>query len=353
MLDPSIQIVLPNEEDITYVVTEFTPLPKSKFSGAPDHAFEATIRINLMSKDAGEEWLQKMMQHSKCTYRHTWGRAAGLKQVLYKVDMHCQHQKKQMTPKQQHKATLAHVKPTCKTFLHDSRNKKCNCPSTFKLTVTVPPKHSNPKTKLIESFLGTHPTILKISFNHNHPIESAHTLSFHPVSNETKQKIFEYFQKGHTASSAYHWHETKLFLDSGKGQLLLVDRASNPTKSDFSHLYEEWRKSELGSDNEKTIFDRLQAEIDAYNAAMGSAGGRVILQRFEGKGELDEASDSDDQGSPKTKRAKRSKGEVPMVVAICTPLMSWVHQFIQQSGKMVFCDSTSTLKCFNTSLFVL
>ena len=100
MLDPSLQSVLPNEEDITYVVTEYRPLSTSSFSGEPDHAFEATMRINLMSTDAaGEEWLHKMMEHSKCTYRHTQGRAAGLKQVLYKVDMHCQHKKKQMMPK--------------------------------------------------------------------------------------------------------------------------------------------------------------------------------------------------------------------------------------------------------------
>ena len=257
-----------------------------------------------------------------------------------------------MTPKQQHKASLAHAKPIRKTFLHDIRNKKCNCPSTLKLTVTVPPKHSNPKRKLIEPFLCTHPTILKISFNHNHPIESAHTLSFRPVSNETKQTIFGYFQKGHSASSAYHWHETKLFLDSGENQLSLVDRATNPTKSDFSRLYEEWRESEFGSDNGKPMFDQLQAEIEAYNAAMGSKGGHAILQRFEGKIEWDETSDSDDQGSPKKKRAKRER-EVPMVLAMCTPLMSRVHQFIQQSGELVFCDSTSTLDRFNTSLFVI
>ena len=69
MLDSSLQTVLPNEEGVTYVVTEFTALSTSTFSGAPDHAFEATIRINLNCKDAGEEWLQKMMQHSKSTYR--------------------------------------------------------------------------------------------------------------------------------------------------------------------------------------------------------------------------------------------------------------------------------------------
>ena len=353
MLDSSLQTVLPNEEGVTYVVTEFNDLSTSNFPGAPDHAFEATVRINVKTKDAAEEWLQKMMEHSKCTYRHTRGRAPGLKRVLYKVDMHCQHHKKQLTPKQQDKATMAHAKPVRKTFLHETRNKKRNCPSSLKLTVMVPPKHSNPKRKHLEPFLCTHPTVFKISFNHNHPIKSAHVLSFRPVSDETKQKIFEYFQKGHTASSAYHWHETKLFLDSNEDQMSIVDRAANPNKSDFSRLYEEWRTSELGSDNGKPMFDQLQAEIDAYNAAMGSKGGNVILQRFVGTVDVDHTSDSDSEECPKKKRLKSNEREVPMVVAICTPLMSRVHQFVQQSGEMVFCDSTSTLDRFNTSLFVL
>ena len=105
-LDPALQSILPNEQDIPYVDTEFTALQKSQFSGAPDYAFEATVRINLKTKDAAEEWLKKMMQYSVCMYRHTRGKAPRLKRVLYKVDMHCQHHKKQLTPKQQHKSNL-------------------------------------------------------------------------------------------------------------------------------------------------------------------------------------------------------------------------------------------------------
>ena len=56
---------------------EFTTLPT--FSGTSAYAFEATMRINLKTKDDAQEWLQNMMQHSKCTYRHTQGRAAKLK----------------------------------------------------------------------------------------------------------------------------------------------------------------------------------------------------------------------------------------------------------------------------------
>ena len=354
-LDPALQSILPNGQDITYVVTEFTAVQKSPFCGAPEYAFEATVRINLKTKNAAQEWLNNMMQYSKCTYRHTRGKSPGLKRVLYKADMHCQHRKKPLTVKQQHKATLAHAKPTRTSFVHDTRKKKVDCPSSLKLTVTVPPKHSYPKNKSLEPFLCTHPTILKISFNHNHPIQSAHALSFRPISNETKQMIFDYFRKGHTASSAHHWHETKLFLDSAEDQSALVDRDKNPTKTDFSRLFEEWRKCELGPDNGKPMFDHLQTEIDAYNAAMGSKGGRAIMQRFEAKTVHSDAEDDSDseQENPKRKRFKRTERETPMVVAICTPLMSRVHHLVQQAGEMVFCDSTSTLDRFNTSLFVL
>ena len=148
-------------------------------------------------------------------------------------------------------------------------------------------------------------------------------------------------------------------MDSGEDQSALVDRDKNLTKSDFSHLYEEWRKSEFGCDNGLSMFNHLQTEIEAYNAAMGSIGGHAILQRFKGKAQQsdsEDASDSDsNQESPKRKRRKlkQTERETPMVVAVCTPLMSRVNQFTQQAGEMIFCDSTSTLDRFNTSLFVL
>lgn len=81
--------------------------------------------------------------------------------------------------------------------------------------------------------LGSHPALLQMQFNHSHPIQSAHVLSFHSISSETKH-FFELFCKGHCASSAYHWHETRLFLEGNEDQLALADRAVNPTKSDVS-----------------------------------------------------------------------------------------------------------------------
>ena len=76
-------------------------LPTEKFLGAPAYTYKATIRINITHpQKACTEWLQNMMKHSKCTR----GRAPGLKQVLYKAEMHCQHKEKSLTLKQKQKA---------------------------------------------------------------------------------------------------------------------------------------------------------------------------------------------------------------------------------------------------------
>ena len=79
-----------------------------------------------------------------------------------------------------------------------------------------------------------------MTFNHNHPLTSAHPLSFRPISEETKEMFRELFRKGHTAASVHHWHETKLYLDGGEDQTLLADKITNPSKSDISRLYTEW-----------------------------------------------------------------------------------------------------------------
>lgn len=185
-------------------------------------------------------------------------------------------------------------------------------------------------------YLVTHCTIIEITFNHNHPLDSAHVLSFLPVAPEIKQLFFDLFQKGQTASSAYHWNETKLYLDGGEDQISLADRAKNPTKSDVSRLYSEWQKLEHGSDNGKSMFDKLENEIETYNEACGKLGGKAKFQYFEAaQSESSDSDTSDDCSSLEKKNHKKhtQRREKPMIIAICTPLMSRVHKHILQAGK--------------------
>ena len=99
-LHPSLKELLPSEKGVTYVITELNQLPTEEFAGAPKYSYKTTVRINLTDKEAVQSWMQKMMQHSKCTYRHTKGRTPGLKRVVYKAEMHCQHQRKALMVEQ-------------------------------------------------------------------------------------------------------------------------------------------------------------------------------------------------------------------------------------------------------------
>ena len=162
--------------------------------------------------------------------------------------------------------------------------------------------------------------------------------------------------KGHSASSAHHWHETKLLLEyDQENQSLLADRNINPTKADFYRLFEEWRKKDLGPDQGKPQFDQLNSEIAAYINAYSIEGGKAAIHIFKGLPVVSSDSDSEADGdaTPKKKKAKKVQTEQPMILTICTPLMSRVHQHIRQASQMVFCDSTSSLDRFNTSLFIL
>ena len=119
-----------------------------------------------------------------------------------------------------------------KVLNHDTREQKTDHPSKINLTVLVPMKRD-------EVAAGRKSYLVALSsFNHNHPIHSAHVLYFL----ETKEKFVELFWKGHTAASAHHWHKTKLYIDGGEDQVLLADRATNSTGSYINRLYIEWQK---------------------------------------------------------------------------------------------------------------
>ena len=220
--------------------------------GAPANAFESTIRVNLIKEDGAKRWLESMMKHSKCSNRQSNGRRPGGKRVIFKVEMHCQHKRKPLTPRQIEQKASVSAGNSNKCLLHGLRQKKTDCPSVLKFTVAIPTKKDQ-RASLEHRYLVSHPSILQITFTHNHPIESAYSLSFRPIDLETKESFIKLFRMGHCASSAYHWNETKLFLDGRDDQLLLAHRATNPTKSDVSRLFDEWWKKELGPDNGKKL----------------------------------------------------------------------------------------------------
>ena len=102
------------------------------------------------------------------------------------------------------------------------------------------------------------------------------------------------------------------------------------------------------------MFSQLKTEIESYKSQNH---GRAQLQIYDNPGSEsnNDSSDNDEKPPPVKKiKLKKKKSKIqPMVLAICTPLMVRAHQNLQQAGEMVFCDSTSSLDRFNTSVFIL
>ena len=191
-LPADIQSVLPHDAEYSYVIQSYQKQDTESFEGAPEFAFTAVIRINLETPDGISTWLKKMMETSLCTYRVTRGghKPVG-KRLLCKHEMHCQHFRKPLTPVQIQRSATAKAKKQKKPLCTRVRDKKTQCPSKLTLSLQVPTE----KQKRAQPYLLTHKAVLKLDFIHNHPIHAAHTLSFRPVSQSTKQKFLSFLTK--------------------------------------------------------------------------------------------------------------------------------------------------------------
>ena len=159
-------------------------------------------------------------------------------------------------------------------MLANLRNKKTSCP---KLIVIIPTKKAKRNTT-IKPELVSHPTTLTLLYNHNHPVISAHALTFCPISSETKEVYYVLFSNGHSAASARHAYETKLMIEGDDVMHQLADRATNPNPQDVSRLYNKWRKERLGPENGEEMFKAVDEFVAEYNIRHKDDRGHIFVQ---------------------------------------------------------------------------
>ena len=152
-------------------------------------------------------------------------------------------------------------------------------------------------------------------FTHNHPVYAAHTLSFRDVSEHTKEKLHGLFEMGHNASSARHALEQQLIAEAElpeDQQSILADRAQNPNPQDMFRLYDKWRVGAYGEENGKSMIQKLQEAVDAYNEKYSKEGGKALLQWYDA-GADDEQLESDTEDfEPPRKKKKERYGHNPL-----------------------------------------
>ena len=235
---------------------------------------------------------------------------------MFKTERICQHKRK-------------YSKKDINFALVDG-TKKTDCPS--KLTLTIHKYYEKSKSKI--PITRTHRCVLKLVWNHNHPLSSAHTLSFRPIAQDTMEKYNHYFQLGHSASSARHYHIQQLQIENEecKVQQILADRSINPSESDVHRAFRAWREKNYGKDNGQEMFDKLEELVDRKHCVNG---GKAFLQRYISANCNDNAA------------------EQPLVLAIVTPLMARTHAHIPQAKDIAFVDSTASLDRFSSPMFIM
>ena len=156
-------------------------------------------------------------------------------------------------------------------------------------------------------------------------------------THSTMEKYTHYFQLGHSASSARHYHiqQLKIENEERKVQQILADRSINPSESDVHRAFRAWREKNYGKDNGKEMFDKLEELVDSYKSKHCVNGGQGILQRYISANCNDNAA------------------EQPLVLAIVTPLMARTHAHIPQVKDIAFVDSTASLDRFSSPMFIV
>ena len=227
--------------------------------------------------------------------------------VLFRELRHCIHSH-QVKKKQGNRVTK---RP------HSSRARDIDCTASIHIRLER------------RNLIYTHPLEINIKFNHNHVINSAESLSFRNVSDETYEKLVELFKDGHSPSSTLFTYEDELYLKATNDQELLEllsDRASNPDYDTVLHLFRKYRETALGSRNGNLMFERLRSIVEEYN---NSGWGKAALQEFD---------------------ANTGKA---LILCVVTGLMCRVHEKIPQARELCYMDASASFEHLNMSITLL
>ena len=304
-----------------------------------------------MDECTQSEWCSEMDRRlsklSKTNYCITRGSHISGTKILFKTIRHCHHKRKRPTVLQLSKQSNCRTKDFPKK---STRDKKTNCPSTLIRLYPI----DNQK-------ISSHPNhrcLVDLHYVYNHPVDSGHVLSFRPVADAVKQEYLTLFETGNSAAASRHEYTKQLQLKHDVPTLehILADRSVNPNCQDIQRLFRKWRENHIGPENGEEMFSRLTLEVSEYNKVHANDGGKAFIQRYRSavrKLDANKKELHDQSLQPPTAKMKRPSANIPFILAIVTPIMARAHHMAQQSGELVYCDSTASLDNLNTAVFIL
>jgi len=270
------------------------------------HQFEVDAFANVATAESAQVWFSTFEEHSKTTMPQTKGYEIKGKRVILRESRHCIHSAKV-------RCKQGNLNLKRQTI----RNRNIDCSAIMHLRLER------------RNLSFSHPLEIKLQFTHNHVINSAQSLSFRRVKDETRESFIQMFHDGHSPASALYTYEDNLHISALSDEELveiLADRATNPGYVYVAHLFNYYRDSQLGKRNGTTMFQRLTKEVISYNA---SGRGQAIIQEYD------------------------SRTGKAYILCIVTGLMKRVHEQIRQAGELCYIDASASFESLNTSITLL
>ena len=183
----------------------------------------------------------------------------------------------------------------------NKRFKNTNCP--FSLVVRI--------GKNTDSH--DYSSVIDIEWNHNHSVESLHSLSFKDIPASVTDSIKEMYISGLLPGAAHREFLRQLrseCKDDLEYHRRLSDRSQAPRRKDFSDIYTEFKKERFGTGSMSEMFSALEGRIKYLQEKDKEY--TIKFQKF------DEATNQ------------------PFILALITPLMKRVHKLVGYNSKIVY-----------------
>ncbi|XP_025108961.1 uncharacterized protein LOC112573124 [Pomacea canaliculata] len=293
-------------------------------SGANDH-FEATVRINLFSKDDVQKWKNSFQESSKVTLRIKRTHPSLSTKIMYKVMYRCQHS----------------TQPRSSTADARKGSKNTNCPATTCLTLYQTNIFDSDgfkrKSRSSDSHRADYPALVHINHCHNHAIIAASAIKHRDVSETTKLRLEQLMLQGYAPSAALEMYKYDLQLEHGDDYVYIsADRAVCPDRDYVYRLYYKLGKEKYGETRGESQIPQLKEFVEQLEIELSQREFCTSVNTATKKYVVMDIT-PDDQ----------------VVVSICTPLMHRVHKYLKHSSEMVFIDATGNLDRNHCRVFLL
>lgn len=168
-----------------------------------------------------------------------------------------------------------HRNTRCNNPKKKSRN--FNCPA--QLIVIIKRYIPGSKTSLNDNLLPEWPCIVELRHEHNHRLTCIEALRERPMGEEATSKIFELFERGHSAGSAYHSYCASMMDSLGDDYSSVAsDRSIFPTKTDIQTLWRKHFRTNFGEKSGEGMLKQLEINLKEAHENDGVLYGITTLE---------------------------------------------------------------------------